>query len=118
MVDPPAPGKTLRLSDFDREMGLRKQAFTEQVAERILALFKISVLSTVGLCFAFAAIDALFIALGWVEPNERLVTERILMSIIGASIVQVGAASLAIVYSLFKQSGGEASGMEDDTGDE
>lgn len=95
-------------------MGLRRQAFTEQVGSRILALFKVSVLSTVGLTFALAAIDASFIGLGWIEPGERLVTEGVIMSIIGASIVQVGAASFAIVQALFKQRGIENETAEDD----
>jgi hypothetical protein len=97
------PGQTLRLSDFSQQMGLRKQAFTEEVAGRILELFRISVVATVGLTFILAAIDATFIALDWIEPLQRLVTEKVLMAIIGASIVQVGAASIAIVYSLFRQ---------------
>ena len=106
------PAVTLRLSEIDREMGLRKQAFTEEVGARILALFKISVISTVGLCFALAAIDAAFVAYDVIEPVDRLVTANVLMAIIGASIVQVGAASIAIVYSLFKQAGAGAGGSD------
>jgi hypothetical protein len=93
-------------------MGLRKQAFAEQVGARILSLFKISVISTVGLCFALAAVDAWFILGDKIEPAERLVTEKVLIAIIGASIVQVGAASVAIVYSLFKQSSADKSSAE------
>jgi hypothetical protein len=108
-------GTTLRLSDFDREMGLRRQAFAEEVGGRILKLFKISVVSTVGLCVALAAIDAAFIALEIIEPSDRLVTQQVVMSIIGASIVQVGAASLAIVYSLFKQARSDGSATESES---
>lgn len=50
-----------------------------------------------------ASIDAVFIALSWIEPNERLITERVVLGIIGASIVQVGAGATAIVYSLFRR---------------
>jgi hypothetical protein len=89
---------------FTRKMEARKQAFSERVADRILSLFKVSVLSTVTLSAALAAVDAWFIGAGWIEPAERLVTSGVIMSIIGASIVQVGAASAAIVYSVFKQS--------------
>jgi hypothetical protein len=92
---------------FARTLRVRQQAFTESVGDRVLKLFRISVLSTVLLCFALATVDGWFIFKGWIKPAERLVTERVLMAIIGASIVQVGAASSAIVYSLFKQSKAE-----------
>jgi hypothetical protein len=92
---------------FARQLKVRQQAFTESVGDRVLTLFRISVLSTVILCFALVVLDGWFIVEGWIEPNQRLVTEKVLMAIIGASIVQVGAASSAIVYSLFKQSQAE-----------
>lgn len=83
-------------------MVARKQAFTERIADRILRLFTISVISTVLLCTIIAGIDAWFIAEGWIKPSERLITEKVIISIIGATIVQVGTAAAAIVYSLFK----------------
>lgn len=97
------PARIVPLTDLAVELGLRRQAFTELVGERILSLFKISVISTVGLTIALALLDAWFIKSGVIEPDDRLVTEHVVMAIIGASIVQVGAASSAIAYSLFKQ---------------
>ena len=108
--------QSIPLSDFASELGfeqhmvVRKQAFAEWIANRILRLFRISVISTVLLCVMLAGVDAWFIAQGWVKPSERLITEKVIIAIIGATIVQVGTATAAIVYSLFKQAPKKAEG--------
>jgi hypothetical protein len=97
---------------------MRKQHLAEDVADGVLRLFRISVIATVALTIALAAVDTIMIAANVIEPESRLVTEHVLMAIIGASVVQVGSAIIAIVYSLFARpkdapSAEEASQPED-----
>ncbi|WP_100253093.1 hypothetical protein [Methylobacterium sp. UNC300MFChir4.1] len=59
-------------------------------------------LFTVLLTAALSAVDYVFIAYKLMAPSERLITEHVLMAIIGATIIQLGAVVAAIVYALFK----------------
>ena len=90
------------LSSLETDIGLRQQQFSEKVASDILRLFTISVVSTLALTIALASVDALFIYKKVITPSDRLITGKVIMSIIAASIVQVGASAIAIVYALFK----------------
>ncbi len=105
MASDPLPLSAIEGDKFPDPLALRKQALSEKVAADVLALFKISVIAMTGLTILMAAVDAAFILLSVIKPTERLVTESVLMSVIGATIVQVGAASLAIVYALFRREG-------------
>lgn len=83
------------------------------MATEIIKLFKISVVATALLTGVLALVDTVFIATDVIEPADRLVNERVIMAIIGASIVQVGVAMVAIVYSLFPRSaGGDTASVE------
>ena len=44
---------------------------------------------------------AAFIATKIIAPEQRLVTEKILMTFVTATVLQVGAAVAAIVYAVF-----------------
>jgi hypothetical protein len=94
-------GQTAAIGDVT-DINLRKQILSEQIATKVFGLFKLSVVSMWLVTAGLAIVDARFIAYEVVEPAERLITESVIMSVIGATIVQVGAASVAIVYSLFK----------------
>lgn len=89
------------LSQVSEHLGLRKQALAEKVANDVFRLFRLSVAATSVLTIILAAVDTAFIYLGVIAPASRLITESVIMSVVGATIVQVGFASIAIVYSLF-----------------
>ena len=95
------------LEELAADIPLRKQLLSEAVAMDVLKLFKVSVSATVLLTLALAAVDAAFIAKGIIRPSERLISETVLMSIIGASLVQVGAGIVGIIYALFSKPASE-----------
>ena len=99
---PPAPPPR-SLSILADHISLRRLELNQQVASEILSLFRWSVLSTVAITMVLVIVDTVTMAQGIVKPSERLVTEHVLMALIGASVVQVGSAAIAIVYSLFGQ---------------
>jgi len=90
------------LSEIASHLQLRKQWLSEQVASEVLRLFRLSVVTMAALTVVLAAVDAVFIYIGTIGPADRLMTERVLLAVVGASIVQVGAAFAAIVLALFK----------------
>lgn len=89
------------LDDLASHIALRKQTLSETIAADIISLFRLSVTTTVILTIILAGIDYYAIFYHNMKPESRLVSERVLLAIIGASIVQLGAAAGAIVYSLF-----------------
>ncbi|MFM6830637.1 MAG: hypothetical protein ACKOVA_09955 [Novosphingobium sp.] len=98
------PADVVTLTEVTRENvgGLGNLTFEQRVASSILRQFSMTVLFTALLVFVLAAADYVAIFRGVIEPSERLVTENVLMAIIGATIVQLGASVIAIVYSFFK----------------
>ena len=100
--------KGVPLSEIASDIPLRKQWLSEHVASEVLRLFRLSVVAIVALTIALAALDAWFLYKGVIDPSERLVTEKVLMAIIGASIIQVGAAFATIVLALFRKSEADA----------
>jgi hypothetical protein len=86
------------------DLAYLKHRLSEEVARSILKLFRISTITMTALVAALALVDGAFVYQSIIEPSERLINGSVIMSVIGATIVQVGAASLAIVYSLFKGS--------------
>ena len=72
------------------------------VATRVLNLFTWSLLGTLAFAALLVLIDAIFIATKIIVPDQRLMTERIIMTFVTATVVQVGAAIAAIVFSVFK----------------
>ena len=83
-------------------LAIQKQRFSEEVGRTVLKLFNISTITMASLVVILALIDEAFILNDIIQPDERLITEAVVMSVIGATIIQVGAASFAIVSSLFK----------------
>lgn len=76
--------------------------FTKQVARWIMQLFAFSTIVVVVLVTALALVDVYLIMQNHIEPADRLITESVIMTVIAATFVQVGAAAFAIVRSVFK----------------
>lgn len=95
--------KPLSLSTLSESYKLRQQALSEHVAKSLVKLFGINVVTTAGLTLFLALVDAAFIYLGKITPDQRLVSEKVFMAIVGATTVQLGLGIGAIVTALFKQ---------------
>jgi hypothetical protein len=72
------------------------------VATRVLSLFSSSLLGTLAFAGLLVLIDAFFIYFKVIVSEQRLMTERIIMTFVTATVVQVGAAIAAIVIAVFK----------------
>lgn len=79
----------------------------EAIASDIIKLFRLSVTATAALTILLCIADYYAMIHYGLKASDRLVTERVLMAIIGSSVVQLGAATIAIVYSLFGKPKGE-----------
>jgi hypothetical protein len=108
MSDAPGGGTVRTLDSAFKDnapvinLDYEKFLLSKEVARWILFLFGISTLAMIGLVVALSLIDVDLIEKHIVKPGERLITEAVIMSVIGATIVQVGAAAFAIVSSVFK----------------
>lgn len=96
----------VRLEDIAKgeaaDLPILKHRLQREVAGRILRLFTISTVAMILLVLVLAGFDLFFIRYDIIEPSERLITQSVVMSVIGATIVQVGAAAFAITQSVFK----------------
>lgn len=96
------PKETLSLNKLADHMALRNQTFREEVAAKVLSLFRVSVIVTVALTALLAASDAVMIWCNVIEPGERLISGNVVLALIGASVVELGAALGTIVVALFR----------------
>ena len=74
----------------------------EHVAKRVLKLFEISLIGTLTFAAILVLIDAIFIYARVITPTERLMTEKVIMTFVAATVVEVGTALAAIVFAVFK----------------
>lgn len=78
------------------ELSLRQEA-----ARKILIIFlaaNVLVLTGLAVCFAF---DVALLRQTLIKPDERLVTTEVVMTVIGATTVQLGAIMYTIARYLF-----------------
>ena len=75
---------------------------SKQITPWVLALFGISTLVVMGLVVWLAKTDIGMIEQKLIKPNERLITENVIMTVIGATFVQLGTAAFLIVQSVFR----------------
>ena len=103
-VDPGLPSRTpnVDLSAKATKVDFGKESLRELVATEVLRLFRYSLQGTLAFAAVLTLIDAGFILFKIIMPDQRLMTERIIMTFITATVVQVGAALAAIVFAVFK----------------
>jgi hypothetical protein len=105
---PPRVAEAEELSKLASEIHLTRPSLKEMVATRVLSLFSYSLLGTLAFAALLVLIDALFIYMETIRPEQRLMTERIIMTFVTATVVQVGAAIAAIVFAVFKTNDADA----------
>lgn len=90
------------LSDRADELQIERPSLRDRIADRVLSLFSWSLLGTLAFAGALVLIDSLFIYSKVISHEQRLMSERIIMTFVTATVVQVGAAVAAIVFAVFK----------------
>lgn len=117
----PAPDPSMKpaaasvdLSRIANKVGFQPQTLKDYVATQILHLFSRSLFFTLGFATFLIVVDVVFIWTGTVKPQERLMTEAVIMTFVTATVVQVGAAIGAIVLSIFKSEPGAGSAPDRD----
>lgn len=93
----------IKLSTLAENYTLRQQALSEHVAKALVRLFGINVIGTVALTVILSLVDAVFIWNSKISAGERLISEKVFMTIVGATTIQLGVGIGAIVAALFKQ---------------
>lgn len=92
----------IELSDRAGELQLERPSLRDRIADRVLSLFSWSLLGTLAFAGMLVLIDSLFIFCKVISHEQRLMSERIIMTFVTATVVQVGAAVAAIVFAVFK----------------
>ena len=91
-------------SEADK-VAITKPDLRTMVATDVLKLFKWSLLGTLASSGVILIVDEVFIIYKFISPEQRLLSEKVLMTLNGATVVQVGAALAAIVFAVFKTNG-------------
>ena len=94
-------------SSFEEDIARAQQQLKERIAKNIMQFMGVSLIVTLILTLGLAGVDGWFIHDDIIQPTERLITENVVITVIGATVVQVGTASIAIVYSLFGRPKGD-----------
>jgi hypothetical protein len=92
--------EALRLADAEVDITLREQKLRETVASEIFAIFKRANTVTFVLVAVLCIVDVVFLSIP-VAAYQRLITSEVIITLIGATVVQAGAAAFAIAVSLF-----------------
>jgi hypothetical protein len=97
----------LRIKDenADAERQLRKSA-----ADRVINIFLVSNLAILVAVILASAFDYLFIYKGITRSDDRLISAKVIMALVGATTVQLGTVMLTIYRYLFPMSASKAAG--------
>ena len=95
--------------NVDDEIALRELQLRISTAERILKLFTIANGFVLAFLIVLLVADWIFIGKGLATVEQRVVDKEVLMTLLGATTIQVGAIMFSISAYLFpkKQEGGE-----------
>jgi hypothetical protein len=85
------------------DLALRDQQLKEWIAREVIALVKVGLMATLGVVFALVLIDSLGIYLQWFDAPDRLITKDVVLAMIGATMIQIGAALATIAVSTFNR---------------
>jgi hypothetical protein len=99
------PSVVVGLDSEADKVAITKPDLRTMVATDVLKLFKWSLLGTLASSGVILIVDEVFIIYKLITPEQRLLSEKVLMTLIGATVVQVGAALAAIVFAVFKSHG-------------
>jgi hypothetical protein len=87
------------------QVALRTQDLREWVADTIVPAFLWAngvVLAAVGV---LAVVDEVNIAVNWIAPADRIISAQVIMVLLGATTVQIGAIAAIIARYLFPSRG-------------
>ena len=106
---------TVRLTDQEQDIAVSdKIALGElqmrtDVAKNIMKLFVTTNIFVLGLLLLIFSVDIYFTRINLIGAGDRIVTENVLMALLGATTVQVGTIMVSISAYLFprRQAGDE-----------
>ena len=91
----------VNVGSVDDQVKLGDLELRKEVARKVVALFILAnlfVLAFLGIIFAY---DVILIRHGFIMPGDRLITSELLMTLVGATAVQVGTIMVSISIYLF-----------------
>ena len=100
---PPSTKPPIPLSQWEQHFHLARPTLKELIATRVLNLFSVSLIGTLSFAGLLVLVDSVFIFAKVITPEQRLVSEKVVMTFVTATVVQVGAALAAIVLAVFKE---------------
>jgi hypothetical protein len=83
------------------QVTLRTQDLREWVANNIVPALLWANGVVLGAVAVLAVVDEFNIALNWIGPDARIINAQVIMTLLGATTVQVGAITFAIARYLF-----------------
>ncbi len=73
----------------------------KNVADSVTATFTQATTLVLGLILVMYFVDVLLIVYGVIKPSDRIITHRVVITIIGATTVQLGAVTMLMTKYLF-----------------
>lgn len=109
-ADPAAPRQVGLEEVLPESASLLERSFNRSsyVAYAFIGLLIGTTALVSGLVAYFANVDHQMIMMKQITPADRLITENVLMTLIGATFVQVGAGAILIVQSIFRSDAASA----------
>lgn len=91
--------RTELVKGFD--MAQAEHTLRKDWADKLIGIFKAGNIAMLLVVVIMAALDAMFIANGFIQPEDRVITEHVIFAGIAATVANVGAGAYAITRSLF-----------------
>lgn len=100
-----AKGTVVSLSEVARPFNLeeREHELRQWVAEKVIPAFTWANGFTLLALVALVALDEVNLAYHLITPGDRIITEKVIMALLGATTLQVGAIAYAIARYLFPE---------------
>lgn len=100
-----SPKKHISLEEVASEFSIEQEEWLlrKEVTQKIIRSFIVVNIAVVGLIFIIFTVDTILISIGTVKGTERLITEKIILSVIAATTVQFGAIAVSVSTWLFKR---------------
>jgi type IV secretory pathway VirB2 component (pilin) len=86
---------------WDVELARRQQSLRGRVAYSIVVVFVLANITTLWIVFGLVQVDQDNIAAHVITPADRIITNQVMMTLLGATAVQVGSIAVIIARYLF-----------------
>ena len=83
------------------QIALKDAALRDWMAKDVIPAFLKTNVATLGAITALAILDEVNIAWDWIAAGDRIISAQVIMTLLGATTVQVGAIAVLIARYLF-----------------